>query len=205
LKFNPLTISENMAKTTKAKTQSEEEKAVTKAPAKKSLKTTEEAPVVETSIVVDQTPAAPPVELKNVEAFTRFSDFDISLFKSGKHFRLFEKLGSHTTEYQGVAGTYFAVWAPSAKSVSVIGNFNYWNKDSHHLFVRWDESGIWEGFIPHIGKGEAYKYCIEAHDGRKLEKIDPYAHYFETPPKTASIVWDNWYEWTDSDWMATRR
>jgi hypothetical protein len=93
------------------------------------------------------------------------------LFKSGKHFRLFEKLGSHTTEYQGVAGTYFAVWAPSAKSVSVIGNFNYWNKDSHHLFVRWDESGIWEGFIPHIGKGEAYKYCIEAHDGRKLEKL----------------------------------
>jgi 1,4-alpha-glucan branching enzyme len=127
------------------------------------------------------------------------------LFKSGKHFRLFEKLGSHTTEYQGVAGTYFAVWAPSAKSVSVIGNFNYWNKDSHHLFVRWDESGIWEGFIPHIGKGEAYKYCIEAHDGRKLEKIDPYAHYFETPPKTASIVWDNWYEWTDTDWMATRK
>lgn len=196
-----------MAKTTKAKTQSEEEKAVTKAPAKKrvSKKTTEEAPVVETSIVVDQTPAAPPVELKNVESFTRFSDFDISLFKSGKHFRLFEKLGSHTTEYQGVAGTYFAVWAPSAKSVSVIGNFNYWNKDSHHLFVRWDESGIWEGFIPHIGKGEAYKYCIEAHDGRKLEKIDPYAHYFETPPKTASIIWDNWYEWTDSEWMATRK
>jgi 1,4-alpha-glucan branching enzyme len=127
------------------------------------------------------------------------------LFKSGKHFRLFEKLGSHTTEYQGVAGTYFAVWAPSAKSVSVIGNFNYWNKDSHHLFVRWDESGIWEGFIPHIGKGEAYKYCIEAHDGRKLEKIDPYAHYFETPPKTASIVWDNWYEWTDTDgWQLVR-
>ena len=191
-----------MAKTSKAKTQPEETKAVAKAPAPKkvSKKVVKEEPVTETV----PTPA-PMVELKNVEVFSRFSDFDISLFKSGKHFRLFEKFGSHVTEYQGVTGTYFAVWAPAAKSVSVIGNFNNWNKDSHHLFVRWDESGIWEGFVPHVGKGETYKYAIEAQDGRRLEKIDPYAHYFEVPPLTASIVWDNWYEWSDTEWMQNRR
>ncbi len=143
-------------------------------------------------------------KLSNVEVFSRFSDFDINLFKGGKHYRLFEKLGSHLVEYQGVSGVYFAVWAPSAKSVSVIGNFNHWDKNSHKLFVRWDASGIWEGFVPYIGKGETYKFCIEAQDGRLLEKMDPYAQRFETPPRTASIVWDNWYEWTDNEWMAKR-
>jgi 1,4-alpha-glucan branching enzyme len=152
---------------------------------------------------VQETPPPPP-QLKNVEVFSRFTDFDIDLFKGGKHYRLYEKFGSHLTECQGVAGTYFSVWAPSAKSVSVIGNFNFWDKDSHHLFVRWDSSGIWEGFIPHIGKGETYKFCIQAQDGRFLEKMDPYAQSFEVPPRTASIVWDNWYEWTDADWMAKR-
>ncbi|MBB6004694.1 1,4-alpha-glucan branching protein GlgB [Arcicella rosea] len=150
-----------------------------------------------------QTPSVP-VILKNVEAFSRFSDFDINLFKAGKHYRLFEKFGSHITEFQGVQGVYFAVWAPSAKSVSVIGNFNYWDKSSHHLFVRWDASGIWEGFIPYIGKGETYKFCIETQSNGFIEKMDPYAQHFEIPPRTASVVWDNWYEWTDSDWMAKR-
>lgn len=153
---------------------------------------------------VEQETPPPPVQLKNVEVFSRFSDFDIDLFKAGKHYRLFEKFGSHITECLGVKGTYFSVWAPSAKSVSVIGNFNYWDKDSHHLFVRWDSSGIWEGFIPHVGKGETYKFCIQTQDGRFLEKMDPYAQSFEVPPRTASIVWDNWYEWTDADWMAKR-
>jgi 1,4-alpha-glucan branching enzyme len=148
--------------------------------------------------------AQPPQQLKNVELFSRFTDFDIDLFKAGKHFRLFEKLGSHLVEYQGVAGTYFAVWAPSAKYVSVIGNFNYWDKGTHPLFVRWDSSGIWEGFVPHVGKGEAYKYFIVSENGREMEKIDPYAHFFEVPPRTASIVWDNWYEWKDQDWMTKR-
>lgn len=73
------------------------------------------------------------------------------------------------------------------------------------LQVRWDSSGIWEGFVPHVGKGEVYKYCITTQEGRHLEKIDPYAHYFEIPPKTASIVWDNWYEWKDTDWMSKRQ
>ena len=179
-----------MAKTSKASTEITE-------PTKK--RTTKKEVVA----VVEET-TQPTVQLKNVETFTRFSDFDIDLFKAGKHYRLFEKFGSHITEFQGVKGTYFSVWAPSAKSVSVIGNFNYWDKDSHHIFVRWDSSGIWEGFIPHIGKGETYKFCIQTQDGRFLEKMDPYAQSFEVPPRTASIVWDNWYEWTDADWMAKR-
>ena len=146
------------------------------------------------SVAVAESITQTPVQLKSVETFSRFSDFDINLFKAGKHYRLFEKFGSHITEFQGVKGTYFSVWAPSAKTVSVIGNFNYWDKDTHHLFVRWDSSGIWEGFIPHIGKGETYKFCIQTQDGRFLEKMDPYAQSFEVPPRTASIVWDNWYE-----------
>jgi len=156
------------------------------------------------TVAVTELTLQPPVQLKNVETYTRFSDFDIDLFKAGKHYRLFEKFGSHITEFQGVKGTYFSVWAPSAKTVSVIGNFNYWDKDTHHIFVRWDSSGIWEGFIPYIGKGETYKFCIQTQDGRFLEKMDPYAQSFEIPPRTASIVWDNWYEWTDADWMAKR-
>lgn len=181
-----------MAKTSKTTTQ----------PTETTKKKVSKKEVVEVPEVI-QTPSAP-VILKNVEVFSRFSDFDIDLFKAGKHYRLFEKFGSHITECQGVQGVYFAVWAPSAKSVSVIGNFNYWDKGSHHLFVRWDASGIWEGFIPYIGKGETYKFCIQTQDNRFIEKMDPYAQHFETPPRTASVVWDNWYEWTDSDWMAKR-
>ena len=165
---------------------------------------TKKKTIKKASVAVAETSPQPPVQLKNVETFTRFSDFDIDLFKAGKHYRLFEKFGSHIADFQGVKGTYFSVWAPSAKTVSVIGNFNYWDKDSHHIFVRWDSSGIWEGFIPHIGKGETYKFCIQTQDGRFLEKMDPYAQSFEVPPRTASIVWDNWYEWTDADWMAKR-
>lgn len=190
-----------MAKTSKANSQSEELQQEEKATAKP--KTTKKKGNADNKQENEPINVNPP-QLKNVEVYSRFTDFDINLFKSGKHFRLYEKLGSHVVEYLGVTGTYFAVWAPAAKYVSVIGNFNYWNRDSHPLFVRWDESGIWEGFIPHIGKGEAYKFCIGTQDGRQLEKIDPYAHYFEEPPKTASIVWDNWYEWNDKDWMKNR-
>ncbi|GAB5553788.1 MAG: 1,4-alpha-glucan branching protein GlgB [Saprospiraceae bacterium] len=134
-----------------------------------------------------------------------FSEFDIYLFKSGKHFRLHEKMGSHLTEVDGVKGTYFAVWAPNAKYVSVIGNFNYWNKGEHALASRWDASGIWEGFIPGIGKGELYKYHIESPTGEHLEKGDPMARFWEIPPNTASIVWDTNYEWKDQEWMAQRK
>jgi len=134
-----------------------------------------------------------------------FSEFDVYLFKSGKHYRIQEKLGSHITEVDGVAGVYFAVWAPNAKYVSVIGNFNYWSKGAHPLAARWDSSGIWEGFIPHIGKGELYKYHVESASGEHLEKGDPYARFWEVPPSTASIVWDMPYTWNDQDWLEQRK
>lgn len=143
--------------------------------------------------------------MSKVVAHSLFTDFDINLFKSGKHFRLYEKLGSHLTVVDGEKGTYFAVWAPSAKSVSVVGNFNSWDTENHKLLVRWDGSGIWEGFIPGVDKGSIYKYKIESHhDNIWTEKADPFARYCEQPPKTASMVWDAPYQWKDKKWMDTR-
>ncbi|WP_202406096.1 1,4-alpha-glucan branching protein GlgB [Hufsiella ginkgonis] len=142
--------------------------------------------------------------MKNVEVFSLLTDFDVSLFQAGKHFKLYEKMGSHVLQHLGVTGTYFAVWAPNARQVSVTGNFNGWNRDSHQLFVRWDSSGIWEGFIPHTGNGEIYKYFIRANSGEELEKSDPFALRWEEAPKTASIIWDTWYEWKDRSWMTAR-
>lgn len=137
---------------------------------------------------------------------TRFTEFDSYLFKAGKHYRIYEKLGSHLMTVDGEDGTYFAVWAPNAKQVSVIGNFNYWNKDEHLLNPRYDGTGVWEGFIPNVGHGEVYKYYIISNvGGMHLEKGDPYARYWEQPPRTASIVWDSsTYEWDDDEWMAKR-
>lgn len=139
-----------------------------------------------------------------VQQYSKFTDFDVLLFKSGKHFKLYEKLGSHVVEHNGIVGTYFAVWAPNANYVSVIGNFNHWDKASHPLFVRWDQTGIWEGFIPQVGNGEAYKYFINSTTSEDLEKADPFALKSEEPPRTASIVWDTWYEWKDEEWMTKR-
>jgi 1,4-alpha-glucan branching enzyme len=143
--------------------------------------------------------------MANVIHHSLLTDFDISLFRAGKHFKLYEKLGSHVLEVDGQWGTLFAVWAPNAKAVSVVGNFNLWNRDSHPLAPRWDGSGIWEGFIPGLGKGELYKYHVHAQDGRHLEKGDPFALFWEIPPNTASIIWDTDYEWQDQEWMAKRR
>ncbi len=144
--------------------------------------------------------------MNNVIVHSLFSDFDINLFKAGKHYRLYDKFGSHITTVNGVEGTYFAVWAPSAKSVSVIGDFNFWVDGKHQLNVRWDESGIWEGFIPGVGKGNLYKYKIHSHhNGIQTEKADPYARRCEHPPKTASVVWESVYEWQDSEWMQNRK
>jgi 1,4-alpha-glucan branching enzyme len=147
--------------------------------------------------------AAP--ENKNpVEPYSRFTDFDIALFQSGKHYKLYEKLGSHVVEHNGVIGTYFAVWAPNAQFVAVMGGFNGWNRGSHPLYIRWDTSGIWEGFVPNVGNGEAYKYFIKSSTGEDLEKGDPFALRWEEPPRTASIVADTFYEWKDKAWMDTR-
>ncbi|TLV03524.1 1,4-alpha-glucan branching protein GlgB [Dyadobacter luticola] len=143
--------------------------------------------------------------LNAVETISRLTEFDIHLFRQGKHYKLYEKLGSHVMEYQGVTGTYFAVWAPNASYISVTGNFNGWNHGSHPLASRWDSSGIWEGWIPNIGVGEVYKYYIVSNNGQHLEKSDPFALWCEVAPRTASIVWDTWYEWEDASWMKTRK
>lgn len=134
-----------------------------------------------------------------------FTEFDINLFQAGKHYKLYEKFGSHITTVNGIEGTYFAVWAPSAKSISVIGDFNFWLEGEHQLNVRWDGSGIWEGFIPGVKKGHLYKYKIHSHyNDIKTEKADPYARRSEHPPKTASVVWDDTYSWDDNSWMKKR-
>jgi 1,4-alpha-glucan branching enzyme len=144
--------------------------------------------------------------MAQVKVHSLFTEFDINLFKSGKHFRLYEKFGSHLVTVDGIEGVYFAVWAPTAKQVSVIGDFNFWMEGEHQLNVRWDSSGIWEGFIPLIGKGTTYKYKIQSHNNDiKTEKADPYARRYEHPPKTASIVWDDGYKWKDKDWMKARK
>jgi len=137
--------------------------------------------------------------------FSLFSDDDIQLFKAGKHHQLFNKLGSHLVDHQGVKGVYFAVWAPNASRVSVIGNFNGWNNTMHPMQVRWDSSGIWECFIPGLAAAEYYKYFIESNNGYRVEKGDPYAFHWETPPHTASVTWDLTYEWQDTAWMAKRK
>ena len=135
-----------------------------------------------------------------------FTEFDIHLFQAGKHYRLYEKFGSHITTVDGIKGTYFAVWAPSAKSVAVIGDFNFWLEGEHHLNVRWDGSGIWEGFIPEVSKGSIYKYKIRSSNNDiTTEKADPFARRCEHPPKTASVVWEDEYAWKDKKWMKNRK
>ena len=133
------------------------------------------------------------------------TDHDIYLFKEGNHFQLYKKLGSHLTTVNGVRGTRFAVWAPNAERVSVIGNFNQWNAASHPLVNRGDGSGIWEGFVEGVGCGNTYKYHITSqYNHYVVEKGDPYAFHCETPPKTASRVWDITYTWGDGEWMKNR-
>lgn len=137
--------------------------------------------------------------------FSLLTDFDVHLFKTGKHFKLYEKLGAHLTSSGSKKGVYFAVWAPNAKAVSVIGNFNDWNDTKTRMNPRWDESGIWEVFVPGLQKGEVYKYAIHSNTGDYLEKADPFAAYAEVAPKTASIVWPREYKWKDKKWLAARK
>lgn len=133
------------------------------------------------------------------------TEHDIYLFKEGNHFKLYEKLGAHLANVSGREGVHFALWAPNAENVSVIGDFNSWSRQSHPLKVRDDGSGIWEGFIPGLGQGTVYKYFIKSRvEGYTVEKGDPFAFYWEVPPKTASIVWDLGYEWRDREWMGSR-
>jgi 1,4-alpha-glucan branching enzyme len=136
--------------------------------------------------------------------FSLLTDSDLYLFNQGSHFHLADKLGAHTLSVDGIDGTYFALWAPNAEAVSVIGNFNGWD-DSRHRLAPLGESGIWHGFISGIGKGELYKYHVRSRlNGYRVDKSDPCAIFNEIPPKYASIVWDLTYEWSDQQWMDTR-
>ena len=134
-----------------------------------------------------------------------FTDTDIYLFKEGNHFRLYDNLGAHLGSEDGKSGTRFAVWAPNAHYVSVVGDFNGWDAGANPLRIRSDGSGIWEGFIPGIHNGTVYKYHIASSvDGYIVDKGDPFAFFWEEPPRTASKVWDLAYLWGDGDWMASR-
>ncbi len=135
---------------------------------------------------------------------TLLTEDDLYLFNEGSHFRLYEKLGAHPLTVKNHSGTYFAVWAPDAKQVSVVGDFNGWDRASHPLRPQ-GQSGIWEGFVPGVGKGALYKYHIASrYKGYKANKADPFATYNEIPPKTASVVWDIEYTWGDQAWMEKR-
>ncbi|RJQ19387.1 MAG: 1,4-alpha-glucan branching protein GlgB [Nitrospiraceae bacterium] len=134
------------------------------------------------------------------------TDHDIYLFKEGNHFRLYGKLGAHLMDVGGITGVHFSVWAPNAERVSVTGDFNGWDRGSHQLMPRWDGSGIWEGFIEGLKKGDIYKYhIVSKFNGYSVDKGDPFAFLWEVPPRTASIVWDMEYEWKDREWMTNRK
>mgnify|MGYP001283810510 FL=1 len=136
--------------------------------------------------------------------YSLFTEEDIRNFQQGTHYQLYNLFGSHEREVLGRQGYYFAVWAPNATRVSVIGNFNDWNTESHPLFVRLDKSGIWEGFIPYLPKGEVYKYHIHGYKGARLDKGDPFGNFWEKRPHTATITWDLQYQWRDQAWMEKR-
>ncbi len=132
------------------------------------------------------------------------TELDTYLFAEGNHHRIYEKMGAHATEFEGVQGVHFAVWAPHARNVSVIGDFNVWDGRKHQM--RRGGAGIWELFVPELKVGDRYKYEIKNNDGHIYEKSDPYGFQQEARPKTASIVADlDSYQWSDSSWMETRR
>jgi 1,4-alpha-glucan branching enzyme len=137
--------------------------------------------------------------------YSLFSDQQITNYQNGTNYKLYELFGSHEIEVLGIKGFYFAVWAPNATEVSVTGNFNDWKRNTHPLFVRLDNSGIWEGFIPNFKKGDAYKYAIKGYQGVEIDKGDPFANFWEMKPATASISWDMQYSWQDTEWMGKRK
>ncbi|MBL0721725.1 MAG: 1,4-alpha-glucan branching protein GlgB, partial [Sulfurovum sp.] len=136
----------------------------------------------------------------------RFSELDTYLFKEGNHTKLYDKMGSHKMMHKGISGIYFAVWAPEAKAVSIIGDFNDYNINSHPLQLKIDGSGIWEGFVENINVGLTYKYhIISKHYNIVHQKSDPYGFYAEKPSKSASRIWDlSQYQWSDKEWLDKR-
>ena len=142
--------------------------------------------------------------MHTVLPYSLFTDHDIYLFKEGNHYKLYEKFGAHSVQVDGVEGVYFSVWAPYAKEVSVIGNFNEWHSETHKLLPRWDQSGIWEGFIAGLKWGDVYKYGIRTNKDVLLEKGDPFALSWEQNLQAGSLVSTTWFEWNDKDWMKER-
>ncbi|HEV8582840.1 MAG TPA: 1,4-alpha-glucan branching protein GlgB [Thermoanaerobaculia bacterium] len=133
------------------------------------------------------------------------TEHDLYLFNEGTHFRLYEKLGAHPGTDGEREGTWFAVWAPNAEQVSVIGDWNQWDKRADLMSVR-GNSGIWEAFIPGVTPGVKYKYhVISRYRGYRADKADPFAFFAETPPRRASVVWDLEYDWWDADWLLARK
>ncbi len=131
---------------------------------------------------------------------------DIYHFREGTYVRAYEQLGAHACAAAGdqPAGTHFAVWAPNASAVSVVGDFDRWGGTAHPLKPRLDSSGIWEGTVTGVGPGALYKYRVTAADGSRTDKCDPYAFHSEVPPRTASVVWDLDYRWGDAQWLRAR-
>ena len=142
---------------------------------------------------------------KLVWNYSLLTEEDVKNYQQGTHYSLYKKFGSHSIEVNGQWGMYFCVWAPNATSLSVIGNFNHWKKREYELYPRWDNSGIWEGFIPGFKLGEAYKYHIVGYHGRETDKGDPFANFWEKRPQTATITWDMHFEWKDDAWMKKRK
>ena len=136
---------------------------------------------------------------------SKLTNDDLYLFNEGTHFQLYDKLGAHLSSVNGRQGTHFAVWAPEAEQVSVVGTFNDSQNGTHLLDAR-GHSGIWERFVPEAAKGSLYKYHIRSrHSGYQVDKSDPLSYFNEIPPKSASIVWDLDYDGADADWMHRRR
>jgi len=145
-----------------------------------------------------------PVTLQSRSDVSLLSNHDFYLFNEGSHYRIYQKLGAHVMTVDGQEGTCFGVWAPNAREVSVIGDFNGWDGHAHQLAPR-GNSGIWEGFLPGLGKGTLYKFhIVSQHNGHIGDKADPVGVMHEHPPRTASVVWDLSYDWADSSWMAGR-
>lgn len=145
-------------------------------------------------------------EQTSTETESIFSDFDLYLFGQGKHYHLYEKMGAHPRTLHGVTGTHFAVWAPNALTVSVIGDFNQWNRSTNPMQRRHNDLGVWECFIPDVHIGALYKFSIfSRYNNYRVDKIDPYAFASELRPNTASIVADiKQHQWHDEVWMSTR-
>jgi 1,4-alpha-glucan branching enzyme len=144
---------------------------------------------------------SPEATLANPQILT---NEDLYLFNEGSHYRLYEKMGAHLATHNGVQGTIFSVWAPNARSISVVGSFNSWDPKAHRLEAR-GSSGIWEGFVAGATHGSLYKFHIESRqNGYVVDKADPIGLLHEKPPRTASVVWDLSYQWNDKDWMADR-